>query len=119
MNMFCYQCQETAKNSGCTVRGVCGKSPETAKLQDLLIYTVKGLGIVSEGSAKKEGKREAGIIAAKALFATITNANFDEERIKALIREARRFRDQMKEASGFKGSADAAVWSEPEDQSVY
>jgi len=116
MNMFCYQCQETAKNSGCTVRGVCGKSPETAKLQDLLIYTVKGLGIVSENSAKKEGKREAGIIAAKALFATITNANFDDERIKALIREARRFRDQMKEASGFKGSADAAVWSEPEDQ---
>jgi len=48
MSMFCYQCQETAKNSGCTIRGVCGKTDQTANLQDLLIYILKGIAIYAE-----------------------------------------------------------------------
>ncbi|MCK4466182.1 MAG: hydroxylamine reductase, partial [Bacteroidales bacterium] len=55
--MFCYQCQETAKNSGCTVRGVCGKKDETACLQDLLIYVLKGIAIHAE-KAKELGEQE-------------------------------------------------------------
>ena len=80
MSMFCYQCQETAKGSGCTVQGVCGKKADVANLQDLLIYTLKGI------SAYTVEARKAGIATAAAdkfvmegLFATITNANFDKE----------------------------------------
>ena len=72
--MFCYQCQETAKNTGCTIKGVCGKSGDVADLQDLLIYAVKSLSISIEQSASPATK-EQGAFIAKALFTTITNAN--------------------------------------------
>ena len=86
--MFCYQCQETAKNTGCSVKGVCGKTEETANLQDLLIYVLRGISVYGE-KAKETGKldRKYGLFIAQALFATITNANFDNGRIIALIRE--------------------------------
>jgi len=116
MNMFCYQCQETAKNSGCTVRGVCGKNPETALLQDLLIYCVKGLGIVSADLEDSLQKKRAGRAAAKALFATITNANFDDARIKELIRDTLSLRDELRAETGYSGKEDAVVWDIPEDQ---
>jgi hydroxylamine reductase len=89
MSMFCYQCQETARNTGCTVRGVCGKDETTANLQDVLVYSLKGLSLAAK--RKKDAgmsiTEEAAFIM-KGLFVTITNANFDPERITSLIREA-------------------------------
>ena len=95
--MFCYQCQETAKNTGCSVKGVCGKTEETANLQDLLIYVLRGISVYGE-KAKETGKldRKYGLFIAQALFATITNANFDNGRIIALIREGLKLRDELK-----------------------
>ena len=79
--MFCYQCQETAGCSGCTVRGVCGKTPELAKIQDLLIYTTRGLSEVAT-KAREEGivvSNEINSLVTMNLFTTITNANFDDD----------------------------------------
>ncbi len=80
--MFCYQCQEAAKNEGCTVKGMCGKSEETANLQDLLIFALRGVAVYAE-KAKELGisDREDGLFVSQALFNTITNANFADDRI--------------------------------------
>lgn len=110
MSMFCYQCQETAKGTGCTMRGVCGKTADVANLQDLLIYALKGISVYSLQA------RQAGIATPVAdkfimegLFATITNANFDKERFVALVKQALRIREDVKEALGKAGvSVDAA-----------
>ncbi len=95
--MFCFQCQETAKNSGCTIKGVCGKPEETANLQDLLIYTLRGIAIYGE-KAKKSGilDKETGLFVAQALFTTITNANWDDDRFVDMIKEALKRREALK-----------------------
>ena len=79
MSMFCYQCQETAKNQGCTIGGVCGKKAETANLQDLLIYVLKGISIYGE-KAKEFGEldKKIGLFIAQSLFTTITNTRIQE-----------------------------------------
>ena len=85
--MFCYQCQETAGCSGCTQMGVCGKKPEVAAMQDLLIYVSKGLSAVTT-QLRKEGTKvseETNHLITWNLFTTITNANFDNEAIIARI----------------------------------
>ncbi|WP_096894782.1 hydroxylamine reductase [Candidatus Scalindua japonica] len=95
--MFCFQCQETANNSGCTVRGVCGKSEITANLQDLLIFVLKGICVY--GVEVKRFERidnNIGLFIAKSLFATITNANFDDERIISLIKEGLDIKKNLK-----------------------
>ncbi len=78
--MFCYQCQETAGNKGCTLKGVCGKDFTTANLMDLLIFNLKGIAIITT-AARKAGValdyRTADKTIMESLFATITNANFD------------------------------------------
>jgi len=96
--MFCNQCEQAAKGTACTVKGVCGKSPEVDSLQDLLGHLLKGIGTLA-----REG-REAGItdpetdrFTAKALFTIVTNVNFDPERYPEYIREAARQRENMKE----------------------
>ncbi len=96
--MFCFQCQETAKNTGCTIRGVCGKPEDTANLQDLLIFVLKGIAIYSE-KLKELGvyDKETGLFTAQSLFTTITNVNWDNDRFVALIGEALKRRDQLKE----------------------
>ncbi len=96
--MFCFQCQETAKNTGCTVKGVCGKSEDTANLQDLLVYALRGIAVYGEKS-KELGisSKENGWFVAQALFATITNANFDNDRIIELIKEALNRKETLKE----------------------
>ncbi len=79
--MFCFQCQEAAGCTGCTIKGVCGKTPELAGLQDLLIYTTKGLSEVAV-EARAEGikvSEEVNHLVTMNLFTTITNANFDNE----------------------------------------
>ena len=82
MSMFCFQCQETAGGKGCTVKGVCGKNEDVAKLQDLLIYTLKGISqIVVKGKldVKKLGDTNYQVL--NSLFITITNANFNDDYI--------------------------------------
>ena len=95
--MFCFQCQETAKNTGCTVKGVCGKPEETANLQDLLIYVLKGVSVYGE-KAKELGivDKETGLFIAQSLFTTITNANWDNERFISLIKEGLKIREGIK-----------------------
>jgi len=96
--MFCFQCQETAKNTGCTVKGVCGKPEETANLQDLLIHTLKGLAVYGEKAGELGiSNRDNGSFAAQGLFATITNANWDDDRFVAMIKEALKRRDNLKD----------------------
>ena len=111
MSMFCYQCQETAKNEGCTIRGVCGKVESTAQLQDLLIYLLKGISIW--GKASEQVDRDAGRFIAEGLFATITNANFDDERFVTMIRQALIVRDKVQAQAGdIAGELhDAATWT--------
>ncbi len=96
--MFCFQCQETAKNTGCTIKGVCGKPEETANLQDLLIYVLRGIAVYGE-KAKELGinDKETGLFIAQALFTTITNANWDNDRFIALIKDALKHRDALKD----------------------
>jgi hydroxylamine reductase len=97
MIMFCFQCQETAKNTGCTIKGICGKPEETANLQDLLIYVLKGISIYGE-KAKELGifDKKTGLFIAQALFATITNANWDNQRFIFLIKEGLKIREELK-----------------------
>lgn len=112
--MFCYQCQETVKNEGCGIKGVCGKTEETANLQDLLVYVLKGMAIYAE-KAGQAGALDSkyGRFIVEALFATITNVNFDSNRIIALIREALKLRDELKNKYGAdmpENLHDSAIW---------
>ena len=95
--MFCYQCEQTAKGEGCTVRGVCGKDPQTAALQDLLIHATKGIAQHAH-RARTLGAAdpEIDVFVIEALFTTITNVNFDPGRVAALIRKAAEVRDKAK-----------------------
>jgi hydroxylamine reductase len=97
--MFCYQCEQTAKGTGCTVSGVCGKNPETAALQDLLLSAAKGLAQYSH-RARALGVRdhEVEIFTVEALFTTITNVNFDPARLETMLRRAAELRDRVKAA---------------------
>jgi hydroxylamine reductase len=117
MSMFCFQCQEAAKGTGCTVRGICGKTDDVANLQDLLIYVLKGISIFSTKA------REAGIVNAKvdkfimeSLFSTITNANFDKESFVERVNEGLALREEVKsqlESAGVRVDEDlydAATW---------
>jgi len=79
--MFCYQCEQTAKGTGCTNFGVCGKDPETAALQDLVIYAAKGIALYASRAAKLGDRdREIDLAVVEALFSTVTNVNFDPTR---------------------------------------
>ena len=98
MDMFCYQCEQTAKGTGCTAVGVCGKSPEAAALQDLLVHAVQGIASYAH-RARGRGATDPDVNAftAAALFATLTNVNFDSEALAALIRRAAEVRDKARE----------------------
>ncbi len=111
MSMFCYQCQEAAKNVGCTVKGVCGKEEDTAKLQDLLIYLCKGIAALAE-EAEAMGKLDdkVGLFVVKSLFATITNANFDNERFYELIDEAFKLREELQQITNSESRLDCVTW---------
>lgn len=111
--MFCYQCQETAGNKGCTKMGVCGKSPEVANIQDLLVYVSKGISEITT-QLRAEGKtidKEINHLITLNLFTTITNANFDEEvfiaRIKETLARKKELLLQVKDTSKL---SPAAFW---------
>ncbi len=98
MSMFCYQCQEAAKGTGCTIKGVCGKTDDVSNLQDLLIFVSKGVSHLAVIAAKnKISTKAANQYVFEALFITITNANFDDARIIAKIWEGIEVRDALKE----------------------
>ena len=112
--MFCFQCQETAKNQGCTLKGVCGKPEETADLQDLLIYVCKGISIYGE-KLKEMGAmdKNAAHFVCKALFTTITNVAWDDDVIIDRIKEGFKIRDALREKAGAAMSGalpDCATW---------
>ncbi len=106
MGMFCHQCQEAAKNTGCTVAGVCGKDETVSNLQDVLLYALKGLAYVSE-RGRKAGIADAAVGAAlvEGLFATITNANFDKAVFIRRIRDAVALRKELTKKLAVSGAA--------------
>jgi hydroxylamine reductase len=121
--MFCFQCQETAKNTGCTVKGMCGKPEETANLQDLLIFVLRGIAVFGERLRELGSPdRSNDDFVLQALFATITNANWDDARFVTLIQEGLARRERLKAAflAAFKARhgrefsdplPEAATWS--------
>lgn len=117
--MFCYQCQETAGCKGCTQMGVCGKNAHTAGLQDLLIYVTKGLAEVLT-ALDKEGapfKEEWNHLVSDNLFTTITNVNFDDEKILEKIKETQRLKAELSgKLKTRKGLSEAALWMAEGDQ---
>ncbi|MGD9993734.1 MAG: hydroxylamine reductase [Salinivirgaceae bacterium] len=115
--MFCYQCQEAAKGTGCTVAGVCGKEPQTAGLQDLLIYVAKGVSLVRQ-EAKKQGLNvnDADHFVMESLFMTITNANFDDEKITRQITRGIELRDALKTQVSFFDWPSVTNWKASESE---
>ncbi len=111
--MFCYQCQETLKNKGCTASGICGKSDDTANLQDLLIYILQGISLYATGLKDEEfDVRKYGVFLCQTLFATITNANFDNIKIEELIKKSISLRNCLKDISKVKIEHDAAIYED-------
>ena len=111
--MFCYQCQETVGNKGCTQVGVCGKKPETAALQDVLVYVTKGLALVATKlrALGKTVNHEIDRMVVGNLFCTITNANFDDDMIAERVRKTCAAKKAlMAELASRDGLADAALW---------
>ena len=105
--MFCYQCEQTAKGTGCTTQGVCGKQPEIAALQDLLIYSLMGLSQVAvEGRKVGVSDSDINVFTVKAAFSTLTNVDFDPDRFMDLISQAAAKREKL-EASVKAAGGDA------------
>ncbi len=120
--MFCYQCQETACGTGCRVSGVCGKKPEVAAMQDLLIYVTKGISNVTT-SLRKEGKDvdiEVNHYITQNLFATITNANFDKDSLTDRIKHTLELKEELlKKLDNKENLFGAARWNgEPKDYAI-
>ena len=117
--MFCFQCQETAGCKGCTVVGVCGKKPEVAAMQDLLIYVTKGLSAITT-KLRAEGKevsREVNHLCTVNLFITITNANFDREAIIAEIKKTLQVKAELLgQLTDKAGLPEAALWNGEESE---
>jgi hydroxylamine reductase len=96
-SMFCYQCEQTAKGTGCTSFGVCGKDPDTAALQDLLVHAAEGISQYAH-RARKLGvtDRDADVFILEALFTTVTNVNFDPARLEIILRRGATIKDQVR-----------------------
>ena len=109
--MFCFQCEEATRGTGCTIKGICGKTESVAVLHDLLVHVLKGLAVVAE-EAERQGRADEtiGPFISQALFATITNSNFDAARIEALIQSTLAKRDALRVAIGFSSDQDAVTW---------
>ena len=120
--MFCFQCQETAGCAGCTKFGVCGKSPELANMQDLLIYATKGLSEVTT-RVRKEGKKidkELNHFITLNLFTTITNANFDNEVFYSRVKETLRIKRELIEKLDNKENlSEVALWETSSNEEMY
>ena len=117
--MFCYQCQETARGTGCTKVGVCGKRPELSSMLDLLIYVTKGLSCVTT-MLREEGKevgKDVNHLVTVNLFTTITNANFDRDAIVARIKETLKVKEDLRsKLTDLDSLPEAAVWNGNENE---
>jgi hydroxylamine reductase len=123
--MFCYQCEQTAKGTGCTASGACGKDPETAALQDLLIYAVKDISRYAHRAYELGvSDRDVDVFVLKALFSTLTNVNFDPARFQQFIKQAvdikararKLYEDAVQKAGGTAEVLDCPVtWWEDTD----
>ena len=112
MSMFCYQCQETAGGKGCKIRGVCGKTEDVAYLQDLLVYTLKGISeIIVIGKLDVTGLENANYEVLSSLFMTITNANFDDGSLEKQIKKMLTIRDALKKTVSASALHDAATFT--------
>jgi len=120
--LYCFQCEEAAKNEACTVRGVCGKPEETADLQDLLIYVCKGIAVYGE-TLEEQGAldKDAARFITKALFVTVTNVAWDDDAIIDWIREGLDVRDALREKVGTADLGtlpDCATWTPADDEEM-
>ena len=125
MSMFCYQCEQASKGTGCTAVGVCGKQPDVAALQDLLIHTLKGIAYWAD-AARELGAKEEEIdrFMIDALFTTVTNVDFDAAAVAGFVAEGVRLRDRAKalfehaNARPYTGVVPAAArgWELPADR---
>lgn len=119
--MFCYQCQETAKNIGCDKVGVCGKSADTANLQDMTVWLLKGLSEITTRMRKngKEVSKDVNHLVTESLFMTITNANFDSdmfiERIARIIDTKEELLESLEDKSNL---SEAALWTEKDPEAL-
>lgn len=118
MSMFCYQCQETSKGTGCTIVGVCGKTADVSDIQDLLLFVTKGIAVYND-LLRKEGKasKEADKFVVDALFISITNANFDFEAIKAKVKEGLSLKNKLaSQLNTTQNLPDACTWDGDESE---
>jgi hydroxylamine reductase len=117
--MYCYQCEETINNKGCTTAGACGKKGDVANLQDLLIYIMKGISICNI-QARKQGKNteEADKFIMDNLFATITNANFDKKYFLDKIQDAIKLREKIKEDISIDSQHDSVNWQSNNEEEL-
>ena len=120
--MFCFQCQEATKGVGCTVKGICGKTPQVANLQDLLLFVLKGIAIYSSALRRAGEKNLPNRFLVEGMFVTITNANFDADAIRERITKGLQIRDRLKVRANELGlhpefsDHDAATWLAVEDK---
>ncbi len=126
MGMFCFQCEQTAKGKGCDTAGVCGKSPEVAALQDLLIHALKGIAIYGQMARELGVKdRDLDLFVIEGLFTTVTNVDFDPERLRGTLLKAYEVKEKAKELFGaaykkkngreFNGELNSAAYWKPEN----
>ncbi|MFA6435418.1 MAG: hydroxylamine reductase [Elusimicrobiales bacterium] len=124
MGMFCYQCEQTAKGTGCTVQGVCGKDPQTAAMQDLLLWQAKGVAMYAHRARKLGVKTAAAdLFVVEALFTTVTNVNFDANSIAGLVRKGQTVKELTRAALESADKTAAALgapasWKAPDDYSA-
>jgi len=117
--MFCYQCEETAKGTGCTNVGVCGKKGEVADLQDMLRYLLKGISICNTKTRESgEYNQEVDEFIMESLFSTITNANFDKQFFMEKIQQALKLRDELREKNSVQNTHDSVTWSPKNDENL-
>ena len=115
--MFCYQCQETAKGTGCTLKGVCGKTSEVANLQDLLLFVVRGIAVYNQKLRwEKRPSDEADRFIFDALFITITNANFDKAAIIHKIKEGLTLKHKLSQEVTIENAPDECTWNGSEEE---
>lgn len=121
MSMFCYQCQEASKNIGCSIKGVCGKSPEVANLQDLLLFVTKGVAWWShQADVQSIEHRAAEKYIIDAMFITITNANFDAHKISEQIEKGIDIQKELKELTKSAEEApECATWRSSNREELY
>lgn len=120
-SMFCYQCQEAAGGIGCAIKGVCGKEASTSAYMDLLMFTLKGVSVITRALRVAGVELPEGVnhYVTDALFSTITNANFDDESIKARVHAGIKLRNELKDLASSSGIAlpetDCLAWAGEEE----